>query len=157
MSFSVFSDRTQYICETCGKNFATRGNLKIHSVVHNRTLLKVCPVCNKRVSSIKKHMVTHSDDRPHICHVCGKSFKTKAALKVCFATFFMTLFALSHITTYIVTHYYLHCHTLLLTLSHITTYIIIHYYLHYHTLLLTLCYSITGTCFVSYLFNITEQ
>ena len=80
--FLFSSDRTQYICEKCGKNFPTHNGLKIHSMVHTNYLKKACKICGKKIRCMNRHMLTHTEGRLHICHVCAKLFKSEFALKV---------------------------------------------------------------------------
>merc|ERR1712080_236072 len=73
-----------YYCETCGKCFSQKSNVKQHiEDVHVKTKKFSCEVCDKRFSqkvTLTEHMRVHSGERLFVCEACGKSFSRKSAL-----------------------------------------------------------------------------
>ena len=69
-------------CETCGRGFASLGNMKRHMGTHNDGNLFVCGQCSKRfsnASSLKTHMDTHLN-KPYQCLECKMRFEEEAKL-----------------------------------------------------------------------------
>uniref|UniRef100_A0A0K8VVC6 Zinc finger protein 74 n=1 Tax=Bactrocera latifrons TaxID=174628 RepID=A0A0K8VVC6_BACLA len=70
-------DRPKYVCEECGRLYATKQAKDVHvRSFHNKTGLK-CPICDK-VFVINKllevHMRYHTGDFPYVCDICGQKF-----------------------------------------------------------------------------------
>lgn len=80
---SVHDCDKPFKCSTCGKTFAKRCVLMIHSRIHTGEKPYLCTVCGKRVSApsgLVIHMRSHSDDKPYTCVQCNKSFKCATRL-----------------------------------------------------------------------------
>ena len=72
-----------YDCSTCGKIFATKGQLTEHLICHVDERPFTCAVCGmafKRKTHLSTHILTHSEDRLFECSTCSKSFRQKASL-----------------------------------------------------------------------------
>ncbi|XP_065350666.1 gastrula zinc finger protein XlCGF8.2DB-like [Cloeon dipterum] len=69
------------ICETCGKRFEFKSQLKRHKkTAHSLERPFNCLVCNKgfkRTDNLKQHLVIHSGENKHVCPECGKAFTQK--------------------------------------------------------------------------------
>ncbi|XP_015783927.1 zinc finger and BTB domain-containing protein 24 [Tetranychus urticae] len=72
-------------CQTCGKGFTLKGNLKTHvRSVHSDEKPYVCGICGRDFSlkgNMNTHMRTHSKDNHFPCPLCGKTFSLKGNLK----------------------------------------------------------------------------
>lgn len=73
---------TAFLCEECGKAFASARNLEIHrnSRFHSNLTIQ-CPSCPKKfhgTSNLKRHSErVHSVEVcVHVCEVCGKGFQS---------------------------------------------------------------------------------
>lgn len=86
----------QHLCYKCGKSFATKHNLKRHSVSHgetNQVTIRECPVpgCDRafaRKYKFDEHLASFHGGKRVSCTKCARLFKTKEILKkheiVCF-------------------------------------------------------------------------
>lgn len=77
-STSDDSQKSRYICNVCGKQYATSSNLSRHKQTH-RSLdsqsAKKCMTCGKAYVSmpaLAMHLLTHK--LAHSCGICGKQF-----------------------------------------------------------------------------------
>ncbi|XP_004534444.1 zinc finger protein 124 isoform X2 [Ceratitis capitata] len=69
-------------CKECGKHFARKSYLKIHSQIHGEK--HVCGECGLELTTSKSlnvHMKVHSDEMPHACNYCGRKFRRTKDLK----------------------------------------------------------------------------
>lgn len=72
---------SQYICETCGKNYHDRTSLAIHIRFHTGERPFICSVkdCNKGFAAevnLKAHLRSHSGEKLYVCENCGKGCST---------------------------------------------------------------------------------
>ena len=72
------SDKEKFVCDQCGKRYASSSNLSRHKQTHrsiNSEAAKSCPHCTKvyvSMPALAMHMLTHK--LQHQCSTCGKSF-----------------------------------------------------------------------------------
>ena len=86
-------------CDTCGKEFKRRDNLKRHCLVHARPKESVCHVCGEQFSrqdSLKRHMLIHNMSKQVVCHVCGNEYHRADELKQHMTTHSGTVYKCSH-------------------------------------------------------------
>ncbi|GAB0096616.1 zinc finger protein weckle [Sergentomyia squamirostris] len=73
-----------FICEQCGKSFATKRGLAEHRVTHSDEYPFHCPHCPKKFKSnplLKRHVDTHNNTT-YTCPHCGISLNTQRTLKM---------------------------------------------------------------------------
>ncbi|GAB6029060.1 hypothetical protein CHUAL_004845 [Chamberlinius hualienensis] len=74
----------RYICEICGAAFHAHATLQQHHVyVHSDKREFTCKICSKdfkTLSALQRHERIHNDARPFECH-CGQKYKRKSHLK----------------------------------------------------------------------------
>lgn len=83
---------SQYICETCGKNYHDRTSLAIHIRFHTGERPFICSVndCNKGFAAevnLKAHLRSHSGEKPYVCENCGKGCSTTGLFSFCLNNF----------------------------------------------------------------------
>ncbi|GAB0096618.1 zinc finger protein 732-like isoform X1 [Sergentomyia squamirostris] len=79
----IHSDETPFQCSLCPKRFKNMPRLKQHLDSHNNTTYE-CPHCGIKLNTkatLKMHMVVHSDVKKYKCHYCGNEYKRSKALK----------------------------------------------------------------------------
>lgn len=65
----------EFICDTCGKTFSMKHQLKRHVVLHSDVKPHVCTKCSKsyaRKDQLVHHMHSHKDSKPYECSYCKK-------------------------------------------------------------------------------------
>ncbi|XP_071792307.1 uncharacterized protein [Asterias amurensis] len=73
-----------FICEQCGKQFARKKSLAVHSDTHLKEKPFRCFECGRgftQKNNMKLHMRTHTGVKPYRCNSCSKDFRHKVSLK----------------------------------------------------------------------------
>ncbi|KXJ22829.1 Zinc finger and SCAN domain-containing protein 22 [Exaiptasia diaphana] len=79
--------RTRLECQTCGKTFSRKDNLKRHMKVHQKEQKHQCVRCGKKFSRrdyLVKHQKVHEKhvvDREFKCNNCGQTFSSVGELR----------------------------------------------------------------------------
>ena len=72
-----------HVCSKCGKAYARKQGLNIHTRTHTGIKTYKCDVCGKEFaykSGFDYHSKTHTGQKPHKCDFCGKEFILKSSL-----------------------------------------------------------------------------
>ncbi|XP_075976572.1 uncharacterized protein LOC142976881 [Anticarsia gemmatalis] len=78
------NNKKEFICDTCGKVFSMKHQLKRHVVLHSEEKPYSCSKCSKsyaRKDQLLNHMHTHKDSKPYECTYCKKGFTQLCSLK----------------------------------------------------------------------------
>ncbi|CAH4035386.1 unnamed protein product [Pieris brassicae] len=76
-------NKTQFICDICGKHSFFKGEFTRHRLTHFYHLPFKCTLCPYRgrfPESLKLHMRTHTGEKPYQCTQCPSRFLTKSNL-----------------------------------------------------------------------------
>ncbi|KAL4801724.1 C2H2 transcription factor [Aspergillus unguis] len=78
--------KRKYVCELphCGKSFAQKTHLDIHTRAHTGDKPFVCPSCGQRFSqlgNLKTHQRRHTGERPFSCDLCTKTFAQRGNVR----------------------------------------------------------------------------
>ena len=83
----LHEDILEFVCDVCGKSFATIESLNKHSVLHAPKKF-ACEICDKvfsRRDYLSKHIKSHTNARitlEYVCINCEEGFDSSRALEV---------------------------------------------------------------------------
>ena len=81
----VISREKKFVCEDCGKAFATSNYLSAHRKIHSVLKPFSCDECGMSFPMKKyltKHKLVHLSTKPFICDICSKDFSHSYDLKI---------------------------------------------------------------------------
>lgn len=73
----MHTEEKDFECNTCGKAFRYKHNLKAHKAVHSGEKPYKCTHCDKNFAqsgSLKRHIRGHTGAKPYKCSACDKCF-----------------------------------------------------------------------------------
>ena len=77
----INDSETGYSCDVCHIKFKTKGELSMHSLIHNRLQCDVCKRVLRCADSLATHKLKHTGDKPYTCGICNKGFVLSSTLK----------------------------------------------------------------------------
>ncbi|XP_036424694.1 zinc finger and SCAN domain-containing protein 21-like isoform X2 [Colossoma macropomum] len=78
------SNPRKHTCETCGKAFLSKRDLKRHEHTHTGAKPFTCSVCERSFNdhgNMRKHMAVHTGAQPYSCSLCGRAFSESGNLR----------------------------------------------------------------------------
>ncbi|XP_075985659.1 uncharacterized protein LOC142982848 [Anticarsia gemmatalis] len=86
---SFFAPNERHICEICGISLAP-GSVSSHLNTHTREKLYSCNTCGRQFNSkggMTTHQLTHTSEKPVACTLCDKRFKQLSSMRLHYRTF----------------------------------------------------------------------
>eukprot|EP01083_Nonionella_stella_P261004 889280_1 len=71
------SQKLRAICELCGKDYVSKGGLKVHMLAHSDLRPFSCDICNKSFKVrhyLTSHLRRHAGIKKYACDICQKRF-----------------------------------------------------------------------------------
>lgn len=78
-----FDAKRPFLCDLCGRGFATVVTLKFHKKLHAGDKPYICSMCKKgfvQKAQLDQHYRIHTGEKPYVCQTCGKAFVYKDSL-----------------------------------------------------------------------------
>ena len=69
----------KFSCDTCGKKYRTKFDLKTHTNAVHLKVLETCPHCNRQTANLNKHIYGNHTNQ-FSCNVCEKVFARQTQL-----------------------------------------------------------------------------
>ncbi|KAJ4426045.1 hypothetical protein ANN_27672 [Periplaneta americana] len=85
LSRSLKERKKRFECESCGRRYTRKNDLRIHTLVHSGLAPYSCDVCGQgftQLGSRRRHAALHRDERPFKCGQCGRSFRRSESLEI---------------------------------------------------------------------------
>uniref|UniRef100_A0A672S221 C2H2-type domain-containing protein n=1 Tax=Sinocyclocheilus grahami TaxID=75366 RepID=A0A672S221_SINGR len=79
-----------FMCENCGKSFASKEYLKHHNRIHSGFRPYKCERpyhckdCDKQftqLNALQRHQRIHTGEKPYMCSMCGRTFTDKSTVR----------------------------------------------------------------------------